>query len=494
MNPAALLLCSVILVTAPDPTPEKVLTKALATLESGAGLDAITSIEVAGTGRENLSAEVQGMAPDAPTWRPHEEQLTVDARAMAVAWQRKTPRNDQSLRWRRLIYRPDSTGFVDFVAGYGGLRGTPAPEARRRALAHRVPHLLLIDVARRGMLLGWKQTRIYSRPSDVLTTVLDGDTLLLTFTRDPALLHSVEFRRPQPTRGDVNIRWTWKHWRKDEQLGYAPRGHQIEVDGQTFQEVTYSRYVSPAPDVEARMRAADAGPGMMAGSRGASPDTGLVATGEVAPGVHVERFSGFTVMFVEMQDYLVAIEAPEVSLGLEAIPPELTAAHPSDAFLARLRTQFPNKPVKYVVISHHHGDHMGGVRAFADAGATVIVPAGDRAAAQRALAGRGTIETVADRREIQDATRTIQILNVGKNPHTDENLFVWLPNEKIGFQGDLFYDDPMGPFPPSGRGRMNRFTAEWLKSHRIEPRALYGVHNDGASGPGRLAQALLLPE
>jgi hypothetical protein len=41
---------------------------------------------------------------------------------------------------------------------------------------------------------------------------------------------------------------------------------------------------------------------------------------------------------------------------------------------------------------------------------------------------------------------------------------------------------------------MNRFTAQWLKDRGIAPRAMYGVHNDGASGPGRLAQALALPE
>ena len=500
MKTPALVLCVLIATfghaSADDARARSIIDAALAALGGRAKIESFTSWEVAGTGRENLSAEIQGLAPDTPTWRPHEEQVTVDAHALAIAWQRKTPRNDQSLRWRRLIYRPDSSGFVDFVAGYGALRGSPSSELRRRGLARRIPHLLVLEAATRGRLLDLGPARIAARTRDRVAAVLDGDTLTLTFTRAPVLLYSVEFWRQQPTRGDVTIRWRWENWKKDASLGYVPRGHQIAVDSTIFQEVTYSRFVAPAPEVGSRMAATDAGPGIMESvSMAASPDTGLPATGEVAPGVHVQRFAGFTVMCIEFSNFLIAVEAPEVSLGLESIPPERPASHPTDDFIAYMKAKFPAKPIRAVVVSHHHGDHMGGIRAFADAGATIIVAPGHRAAALRALAGSGggKVETVDDRFKISEA-HVLEVLNVGRNPHTDENLLVWLPRERIAFQGDLFYDDPMGPFPPSGRGRMNRFIAQWLKDRGIAPRAMYGVHNDGASGPGRLAQALALPE
>jgi hypothetical protein len=79
---------------------------------------------------------------------------------------------------------------------------------------------------------------------------------------------------------------------------------------------------------------------------------------------------------------------------------------------------------------------------------------------------------------------------VGRNPHTDENLFVWLPAEGVLFQGDLFYYEEGSPFPPAGREIMNRFFAKWLQSHRITPRAIYGVRNAGAAGPQRLIESL----
>ncbi len=81
------------------------------------------------------------------------------------------------------------------------------------------------------------------------------------------------------------------------------------------------------------------------------------------------------------------------------------------------------------------------------------------------------------------------VLNVGPNPHTAENLIVWLPEERIVFQGDLFYYAEGAPFPPSGRATMNIFFASWLDSAGIRPAAVYGVHNRGAAGPAALARA-----
>ncbi len=128
----------------------EVLDAALAALGGAARLEAIETWDVAGEGRENLTAEIQGLSPDEPTWRPHEERIGVDTRTLAVAWHRRTPRNDGSVRWRRMIRTPDSSGFVDFNAGFGAIRPSPAPEADRRGIARRVPHFLVQEAATRA--------------------------------------------------------------------------------------------------------------------------------------------------------------------------------------------------------------------------------------------------------------------------------------------------------------------------------------------------------
>jgi hypothetical protein len=59
---------------------------------------------------------------------------------------------------------------------------------------------------------------------------------------------------------------------------------------------------------------------------------------------------------------------------------------------------------------------------------------------------------------------------------------MWLPRERILFQGDLFYYSAGDTFPPSGRGTMNQFFARWLRSHGITPDAIYGVHTAPPQG------------
>ena len=43
------------------------------------------------------------------------------------------------------------------------------------------------------------------------------------------------------------------------------------------------------------------------------------------------------------------------------------------------KEKYPGKPIKALVLTHHHMDHTGGMRAFVAEGAKVYVPAQDKA-------------------------------------------------------------------------------------------------------------------
>jgi hypothetical protein len=266
----------------------------------------------------------------------------------------------------------------------------------------------------------------------------------------------------------VTVRWTWTGWSPHASLGFVPSAHRIEIGGVLFQDVTYSRYDGGVNAAGARtVLSPDFPPPAMAHEEPpawAAPAG--PAVGEVAPGVHVARLGGFTVLFADIGSSIVAFEAPEPFFGTESIPASNRAAAGTltPQFIAHIRKTIPGKPISHVVISHHHGDHAGGADAFRKEGAQVVT---------------------SDMR-IGEGDREIHVINVGPNPHTDDNLVMWIPAAGVMIQGDLFYFDAGAGFQ-AGRARMNRFFAGWLRARGIQPRLLYGVHNNGAAGPAALA-------
>lgn len=157
---------------------------------------------------------------------------------------------------------------------------------------------------------------------------------------------------------------------------------------------------------------------------------------------------------IEMNDHLIVVEAP---LNDER----------ALAVLKEARGLAPGKPVRYVINSHHHFDHAGGLRAFAAEGVTVITHESNRAYLDRALAARATIdpdhltksgkkpaavEGVRDRRVLTDGLRNVEIHHIAGNTHDDGLLMVYLPKERLLSQADTFTPPPANmppPMPPS---------------------------------------------
>jgi glyoxylase-like metal-dependent hydrolase (beta-lactamase superfamily II) len=126
-------------------------------------------------------------------------------------------------------------------------------------------------------------------------------------------------------------------------------------------------------------------------------------------------------------------------------------------YVDEIRKVSNGAPIKYLIYSHHHYDHVAGGKAFKDAGATIIA---HRRARQRLekLGDPATPlpdETVDDKgRTLKLGGTTLELRYVGLN-HSDSTLVMRLPKEKLLFVVDVL---PVGQFP--GRGMIDWYPLE----------------------------------
>ena len=98
------------------------------------------------------------------------------------------------------------------------------------------------------------------------------------------------------------------------------------------------------------------------------------------------------------------------------------------------------KPVRFVVITHAHGDHAGGLAPFVAAGAQVICQENAAAAVAplvgNASATKSGLLAMSDRLAFFGSPRRAAIYFLGP-AHSSGDVFIYLPDDKILFSGDL---------------------------------------------------------
>lgn len=128
-------------------------------------------------------------------------------------------------------------------------------------------------------------------------------------------------------------------------------------------------------------------------------------------------------------------------------------------------------------------NHIGGLRSFIAEGATVITTRANRqvvetmaAAPQNDRLGKNPRKPqflfVEDsKRAFTDGEQTVELIDVGPNPHAREMLIAYLPKQRIVFQGDLFFvpnnDAPTGPPQPTTVSFAQKLKEKGLAVDRI---------------------------
>jgi glyoxylase-like metal-dependent hydrolase (beta-lactamase superfamily II) len=174
--------------------------------------------------------------------------------------------------------------------------------------------------------------------------------------------------------------------------------------------------------------------------------TATVTVEEIDKGIWYLTGQSHHSVLVEFADYLALIEAPQNELRVSAV-------------LAKAKELKPDKPLRYVINTHHHFDHSGGIRRAMAEDVTIITHEANtafyeeiatrpaRLIAEQATPKTAKIDGVTGKYELKDQTRSIEIYPL-PNPHSESMLIVYFPAQRLLVEADLFTPPAAGASPP----------------------------------------------
>ncbi len=267
----------------------------------------------------------------------------------------------------------------------------------------------------------------------------NGTQFTLHVSAETGLPSKVVSSSYHPNLGDVAIETLFDGYQEMGGLGgfqarlTLPRNYTTNLD-----RFTISRYSTTA-DTNADVGDLSAPADVRAAS--APMATVTVDVDEVTDGVWRLAGQSHHSALLEFEDFLVLVEAPQSEARTLAV-------------IESARELRPDKPLRYLVNTHHHFDHSAGIRAAVSEGLTIVTHRANRSFYEDMVARRHsivqdaltrnaqplTLEAVSSEEpfEITDGSRTLQIVTVVDDPHAEGMLMAYLPRERILFEVDAF--------------------------------------------------------
>ncbi len=340
--------------------------------------------------------------------------------------------------------RPDQyvsgTSAWTLAAPAGAPAGTPpAPQPQPAAVEERI---MEIWTTPHGFLRAAAANNATSQPagggSEVSFTVGGKHRYVGTINAQNQV-ERVQTWIDNPILGDTPVEFAYSGYRDFGGVTFPARIVRTQ-GGHPVLELTVSTVTAnPAVDIP-----------VPADVRGATVPPVTATAEPLAPGVYYIKGGSHHSVAIDQRDHIVVVEAP------------LNEAR-SQAVIAKVKETIPNKPIRYLINSHHHFDHSGGLRTYADEGATIVTHQLNGPYYEQAWAAPRTLnpdrfaqskktamfETFTDKYVLTDGKRSIEVHHLAGNGHNDAFLMVYLPAEKIVIEVDAYAPAAAGAPPPT---------------------------------------------
>ena len=409
------------------------------------GADTVRSLAITGSGRwfqfgQSASADVPWPAFDVSSYSATFDYENDAARVQMVRVQVIEPGRVRPVpSEQRVDQYVNGSSAWNIPAPAPGATAPPPPQPQPAAVEERV---MEIWTTPHGFLKAAAANNATSEPGDggsKVSFTAEGNHRYVGTINAQNHVTRIETAIDNPVLGDTVVEFTYSDYRDFGGVTFPGRIVRVQ-GGHPVLEINVSAVTANAP-------ASFAVPSEVAGA--AAPQ--VVATAEpLAPGVHYVRGGSHHSVAIDQQDHIVVVEAPQNEAR-------------SLAVIAKVKEIIPNKPIRYLINTHHHFDHSGGLRTYVDEGATIVTHAANQPFYEKAWAAPRTLvadrlaqskktaqfETVAESHTLTDGKRSIEIHRLAGNGHNDGFLMVYLPAERILVEVDAWAPTAPNVPPPA---------------------------------------------
>jgi glyoxylase-like metal-dependent hydrolase (beta-lactamase superfamily II) len=325
------------------------------------------------------------------------------------------------------------SGDAAWNAGGPGGAGNPQPGAvdERQVWLALTPYGFLKAAMAADATVGAKKVKGMT----VVSFTFKGKYKMNGYVDGQNMISKVETWIPQPILGDMPISAEYSDYKDFGGIKFPMKI--VETEG----ESVFNRQPLPILDLTVTnvVPNAPVNIAVPAAAQNAKVQPIRVVSMPLADGVWLLR-AGIQSLGVEFKDY---------SLVVDAGPDEERA----QAVIDEMKKLAPNKPIKYIVNTHHHLDHSSGLRTFVAEGATIITGGQENKTYwEKVFKLPHTIEpdrlaknprplsviAVKDKYVLTDGSRTMEFYLLGDNTHEPGSLISYLPlpNQKIALIAD----------------------------------------------------------
>ncbi len=270
----------------------------------------------------------------------------------------------------------------------------------------------------------------------VLSFTQPGRFQARAFVNEQGLIERVESRVSHPVMGESVVVTNYSDYRDNSGAKFPMRIRQMQ-EGTQVMDLQVSEVQINAPS------------GIVTPELVRVPVERAVSE-KAADGVWFIAGGSHNSVAIEMRDHVVLMESPLYDGRAAAV-------------LAEVKRVIPGKPIRFVINSHHHFDHSGGLRAAVADGATFLTNAAAIPFWQKVMATPNTIspdllaksgriakiEGYEGKRVMNDGQRTLELHAITANVHAQGFNMIYLPKEKMLIEADAFTPGAPNAAPPA---------------------------------------------